>query len=75
MRYAFGQEIVKCMKKDKKIYLLLCDIGFGVFDTVKEKFTDRMINMGIEEQAKNVEGYLCQFHHKSFNLSLEFSNQ
>lgn len=51
MRYIFGKELVEYMKKDKNIYLLVCDIGFGVFDTVKEKFPDRIINTGIAEQA------------------------
>jgi len=51
MRYDFGVELVKYMEADPKIYLLVCDIGFGVFDTVKEKFPDRIINLGIAEQA------------------------
>jgi transketolase len=39
------------MEKDPTIYLLVCDIGFGVFDTVKDRFPDRVINLGIAEQA------------------------
>ena len=51
MRYTFGQELVKYMESDPTIYLICCDIGFGVFDEVKEKFPERVVNMGIAEQA------------------------
>lgn len=51
MRYIFGKTLAEEMEKDKRIYLLVCDIGFGVFDTIKEKFPDRVINTGIAEQA------------------------
>ncbi len=51
MRYAFGKELTKQMEKDKSIYLLCADIGFGVFQIIKEKFPDRLINTGIAEQA------------------------
>ena len=51
MRYIFVQELIKYMEKDKRIYLLCCDIGFGVFDEVKAKFPDRVFNTGIAEQA------------------------
>ncbi len=51
MRYSFGKTLVECMKKDPTIYLLVCDIGFGVFDNVKEELPDRMVNTGIAEQA------------------------
>ena len=51
MRYIFGQELIKYMEKDRRIYLICCDIGFGVFDEVKKKFPERVINIGIAEQA------------------------
>ncbi len=51
MRYSFGQQLVEEMKKDKSIYVLVPDIGFLVFDTIKEIFPDRLINTGIAEQA------------------------
>lgn len=51
MRYKFGEELCKYMERDKRIVLLVGDIGFGVFDLVKEKFPDRIFNCGIGEQA------------------------
>ena len=51
MRYAFGKELANQMEKDKRIYLVVADIGFGVFDTIKKRFPDRLINVGIAEQA------------------------
>jgi len=51
MRYDFGKLLVEYMQKDPSIYLLCCDIGFGVFDLVKKKFPDRVINTGIAEMA------------------------
>ena len=51
MRYVFGEELYKLMKKDKSIVLLVGDIGFGVFDKIKEKFPDRFFNLGVCEQS------------------------
>ena len=51
MRYIFGEELYKLMKKDKSIVLLVGDIGFGVFDKIKEKFPDRFFNLGVCEQS------------------------
>ncbi len=51
MRYAFGNKIAELVKKDKKIYVLACDIGFGVFDKLREENPDHFINTGIQEQA------------------------
>lgn len=38
-------------RKDKRIVLLVCDMGFGVADKFKEEFPDRIFNMGIMEQG------------------------
>lgn len=43
--------IVPYAKKDKRIVLLVCDMGFGVADKFKEEFPDRIFNMGIMEQG------------------------
>ncbi len=51
MRYNFGVQLAEEMEKDKSIYVLVPDIGFSVFDTIKEKFPNRIINTGIAEQA------------------------
>ena len=51
MRYTFGNILTEEMKKNKKIYCLVCDIGFGVVDKIREHFSERLINTGITEQA------------------------
>ncbi len=44
-------EIIPYAKKDKRIMLLVCDMGFGACDRFKEEFPDRIFNVGIMEQA------------------------
>lgn len=38
-------------RRDKRLYLLACDMGFGVIDGLRAKFPGRIINCGIMEQA------------------------
>jgi transketolase len=38
-------------RKDKRYYLLVCDMGFGAVDKLKEEFPKRVINCGIMEQG------------------------
>ena len=51
MRYSFGKLINKLKSKDKKIYLLVGDIGYRVFDDFRSNYPERFINMGICEQS------------------------
>ena len=51
MRYIFGNFINELAKKDKKIILLVGDIGYRVFDEYRKNFPDRFINLGICEQS------------------------
>jgi transketolase len=51
MRKVFVKEMVKHMKKNKRIYFLTADQGWGIVDEIKKKFPDRFINCGISEQA------------------------
>lgn len=39
------------MEKDESIFLLVGDLGFGMWDKIKEKFPHRFINCGASEQA------------------------
>jgi len=50
-REVIVEKIVPYARKDKKIILLVCDMGFGVIDRFKEEFPDRIFNMGIMEQG------------------------
>ncbi|MFA4854641.1 MAG: transketolase [Candidatus Omnitrophota bacterium] len=38
-------------RKDKRFYLLVCDMGFGAIDKLKSEFPKRVINCGIMEQG------------------------
>jgi transketolase len=51
MRYEFGKVITELAKKDKKIYLIVGDIGFKIFDEFRKKFPKRFLNLGICEQS------------------------
>ncbi|NUO09109.1 MAG: transketolase [Candidatus Brocadia sp.] len=43
--------IIPYARNDKRIVLLVCDMGFGVTDKFKEEFPDRIFNMGMMEQG------------------------
>lgn len=43
--------IIPYAKRDKRIFLLVCDMGFGVTDDFKEEFPDRIFNVGVMEQG------------------------
>lgn len=43
--------IIPYAREDKKIVLLVCDMGFGVTDGFQKEFPDRIFNMGIMEQG------------------------
>lgn len=51
MRGQFGFELYKAMAKNKDIYLLCGDLGFGVFDNHKEDFPERCFSVGASEQS------------------------
>jgi len=38
------------MKLNEDIFVILGDVGYGVFDNLREKFPDRIINAGSSEQ-------------------------
>ena len=43
--------LVPYFRKDKRYYLLVCDMGFGVIDKIRKEFPKRIINCGIMEQG------------------------
>ena len=51
MRRRFGKIISQIAEKDKKLYVIVGDIGYRVFDEFRDKFPNRFINMGICEQS------------------------
>jgi len=50
MRTAFIQTLIKLARDDKRIWLLVGDLGFSVVEPFSEEFSDRYVNMGVAEQ-------------------------
>lgn len=51
MKKVFGQYMIELAEKDKDVILIVGDIGFGIFDEFRKRFSDRFFNFGICEQA------------------------
>ena len=51
MRRIFGKIISDIAKKDKKIILVVGDIGYGIFDDFRKNHPSRFYNLGICEQS------------------------
>lgn len=51
MRRTFADALLKEMQKDDRIYLLVGDLGYGMWDSVFAAFPERAINTGAAEQA------------------------
>ncbi len=50
-RREIGNILPPYFRKDKRLYLLVCDMGFGVTDQLKKEFPARVINCGVMEQG------------------------
>ena len=51
MRGYFAYELYQQMKKKNNIWLLVGDLGYKVFDSIRDDFPDRFINVGASEQS------------------------
>lgn len=51
MRRSFADELQKQMRVNSKIFLLTADLGYKMFDEIRDEFKDRFINVGAAEQA------------------------
>jgi len=51
MRNLFIDQLVKEANKNKKIILLVGDLGFNVVEPFKKKFPERFFNVGVSEQS------------------------
>ena len=51
MRREFGKIISELAKRDKKIVLIVGDIGYGIFDKFRKELPKRFFNFGICEQS------------------------
>ena len=50
MRTAFIRTLIDLAKADKRIFLLVGDLGYSVVEPFTEEFPDRFINVGVAEQ-------------------------
>jgi len=51
MRGWFVYELYYQMLENKKIWVVTADLGYGMFDKIRDTFPDRFINAGAAEQA------------------------
>ena len=49
MRTAFAQTLMELAQEDSRVYLLVGDVGFGVFEPFAQAFPDRFLNVGVAE--------------------------
>lgn len=57
MRTVFNEELIKIAEKDKRIHMVLADIGYGEIEGFARKFPERYYNCGVMEQ--NMTGVAC----------------
>ena len=50
-RRAIIDSIIPHARRDKRIVLLICDMGFGLTDKFKKEFPNKIFNMGMMEQG------------------------
>src|SRR3990167_5924344 len=51
MRGWFAYELYHKMLENDKIWLIVGDLGYGMFDKIREDFPDRFINTGAAETS------------------------
>lgn len=51
MRNDIAKRLHELMKKNGDIWLITADLGFGLWDKIREDYPDRFINTGASEQA------------------------
>lgn len=50
MRDIFVKQVLNIATKDKDVFFLTADLGFGAFDILEKKLQKRYINVGVSEQ-------------------------
>lgn len=51
MRRKFALDLYELMKKDKNIILITADMGYGMFDKIRDKLPEQFYNVGAAEMA------------------------
>ena len=49
MRKAFNEDLLKAARQDKRIHMILADIGYGEIEPFANEFPERFINCGVAE--------------------------
>ncbi len=49
MRNAFVKTLIELMERDERVFLVTADMGYFIFDPIRERFPRRFINVGIAE--------------------------
>ena len=57
MRSLFNKVLVDIAREDKRIWMILADIGYGEIEPFRDTFPDRWYNCGVAEQ--NMTGVAC----------------
>ena len=57
MRAVFNKELLEIAKNDKRIHMVLADIGYGEIEPFRDTFPERYYNVGVAEQ--NMTGVAC----------------
>lgn len=52
LRSIFADEVHRHMQKNKNIYIVVNDLGYRIWDIVRQDFPDRFINVGAAEQTQ-----------------------
>lgn len=50
MRRTFADYLEKLIEKDPSVILITADLGYGMFDRIKERYPNNFINCGASEQ-------------------------
>ena len=50
MRLTFIEHLIEIAKTNKKIFLLVGDVGYNVVEKFEKNFPDRFLNVGVAEQ-------------------------
>lgn len=51
MRGEFAYALYNKMAEDQDIFVLVGDLGYGMFDDIKKDYSDRFLNVGASEQS------------------------
>lgn len=51
MRQEFSRLLYQIMQQDDRIWLVTADLGFGMWDKIRDEFPDRFLNTGASEMA------------------------